>query len=198
MSTNFTCIFIFRICNHVIPAALEKNNGAALNWILDTFLDIPEVHLVSMIVNSLKEVSGRKGFLMNEMLNKLLLRKFDKSILIASLRHVMYDDIKKLISYINSLMSNHWQFDFDQEDENPMKSWLSWCSALVDAHYTKFVLHNDTSLIQNMLDSVTECAKVMKSVADIEPFLLMTYSKTMFEPALNTHNRWRTETVVFE
>ncbi|ODM93880.1 Nucleolar protein 11 [Orchesella cincta] len=166
------------ICNHVIPAALEANNSSALDWILDTFSDIPEVHVVSMVVFSLKEVKESNE--VNERLNKLLLRKFDKQLLTSSLRHIPYEEVKKLLGYLNALIETNWELKIDYEDESSMKSWLKWCSALIDAHYTKFVLHSETDIIENLLQAICECTKVMEAVQEMEPFLVLTYSKNFF------------------
>ncbi|ODM87413.1 Nucleolar protein 11-like [Orchesella cincta] len=184
------------ICNHVIPAALEANNSSALDWILDTFSDIPEVHVVSMVVFSLKEVKESNE--VNERLNKLLLRKFDKQLLTSSLRHIPYEEVKKLLGYLNALIETNWELKIDYEDESSMKSWLKWCSALIDAHYTKFVLHSETDIIENLLQAICECTKVMEAVQEMEPFLVLTYSKTSFEPNSSSISRWRTETITFE
>lgn len=184
----------------MIPAALEKSNGAALDWILDTFVDIPEVHLVSIAVFSLQEVSVADGSCSkSERLNAVLMRKFDRHLLTLSLRHVAYDDAKKFLLYLNDLIKNHWFLTSEDDIDNcPIACWLMWCTSLVDAHYTKFILHNDTFEIENLLASISDCTKVLNSVAEVEPFLMMTYSKVSFEPTADTTTRWRTETVIFE
>ncbi|CAL8074699.1 unnamed protein product [Orchesella dallaii] len=184
------------ICNHVIPAALEAANTSAIDWILDTFSDIPEVHVVSMVVFSLKEVP--ESYVISERLNKLLLRKFDKQLLTASLRHIPYEEVKKLLAYLNSLIETSWELKIDYEDEYVMKSWLKWCSALIDAHYTKFVIHSETDVIEKLLHSVSECTKVMETVREMEPFLVLSHSKTSYEPNSSLISRWRTETITFD
>lgn len=178
---------------------MEKSNAHALDWILDTFVDIPEVHLVSLVIFSLVDISKiADGMPNHERLDKILQRKFDKSLLTSSLKHIAYEDVKTLLGYINNLIRTQWQFEVELEDESPMQSWLKWSSALIDAHYTKFILHNDTNIIDSLLESVSECTQVLKEVEDMEPYLLMTYSKTSFEPAPDTMKRWRTETITFE
>jgi len=206
--------------------ALEQNNLAALDWIMDAFTDIPEAYLITIlsyllshlaeptVVKKLNASNASSNDVSVEetevdslvyspdlRINRLILRSFDEKELIRNLPSLDFDRVRQFIRYLKSMMDQFWPSLQHQEDEDNKEGdascWMKWISALLDAHYPKFVLNNEIGLIQEMLVVMEDRSKFMDAIEELEPYLLLTYNKVKFDPSPNPNSKWRSEVITF-
>jgi hypothetical protein len=74
---------------------------------------------------------------------------------------------------------------------------VTWLTCLLDAHYTNFVLGNESDLVDKLLGVVERGTAWMEEIAELEPYLILTRGKIDFHPKPNPHSKWRTEVITF-
>ena len=185
---------------------METTNLSTIDWILSSFWDIPEYHLVSLLGGLLKNQSDsldlensngqeKSTFVSDSRINSIIKRPCDHQLLVKSLATMDYKSVRIFLTYLYSTMECGWVLDSSNTDL--LSSILKWTNALMDAHYTKFVFNSETDLVQMMLRILNEKMEIVASIQELEPLLLMIKANIKFEPGLSSSRKWRTETISF-
>jgi len=203
------------ICNQIVPGLLEQENLDAVDWMLNTFYDIPEHHLVTILAFLLKKLSvpteTEEKCIYGECpeLGTLIQREIDTNKLTAALQSLDFDRVLLFVSYLRCRIENMMPTEIPkdqvpnermggQEDDDCIAQCVQWLSCLLDSHYTHFVLGGQVPLVEKLLKMVKHSTEWLEGIAELEPYLLLIQKKIDLTPKPHPRSKWRTEVLTFD
>lgn len=142
------------ICEEIIPSLIEERNVDGLMEVIKYFKEIPEKYLVELLVFVLEvsDLSESNCDLLNLVLNL----PFNDVLLIPHLRNMEFNLTLQLLRYLCVV----WGDDSLNTETIREDAIINWGCNLLDAHYQKFLLSQD--------DSVIEILKLFQSLVNMQ------------------------------